>query len=430
MIKAYKTKECYAEPLDAVGSLVKGKTLMTSDEHAFILELIKEYRPKKILEIGTNVGGTTAVLLSAVHKLALGAKLFSVDLDSTYEQIMQDTVYSAMNAAYQHNWDSDSWIIKCGHTIAGVAEGIGGGIDFCVIDAAHILPGELLDFIAVLPFLSDGAIVVLHDIRIATSGAEKAWVATNVLFSAVVAEEKCTAHNDAGHTINIGAFKVGADTRKYIENVMCALALPWEFLPYEQCLNEYNNIVMKYYQGQYDFYKRSMDEGQYFGTLAIQYYDYDKMYSILTADNKDGNCTEIDRKIVMWGCGYGATAIKRDLAAFAWVPILKNGMPNIHPQLLEKITTLKHSIIFVDTSIENRDCASNEIPHNAVYNPNYLEGIKDEIACVVITPITEAYEFEIRNSLDEMGIPSEKVYHLRDFELEQPTSLNYLARAY
>lgn len=43
-------------------------------------------------------------------------------------------------------------------------ENIGKEIDMVLIDSAHFEPGEILDFIIVLPFLKQEAIVVMHDI--------------------------------------------------------------------------------------------------------------------------------------------------------------------------------------------------------------------------------------------------------------------------
>ena len=53
---------------------------MSSEQHAFLCGLIKDRRPKKILEIGTSAGGTTAVVLNCCNKLKLDAELYTIDL--------------------------------------------------------------------------------------------------------------------------------------------------------------------------------------------------------------------------------------------------------------------------------------------------------------------------------------------------------------
>ena len=43
-------------------------------------------------------------------------------------------------------------------------ENIGKGIDMAFFDTVHFEPGEILDFLMVLPFLKEEAIVIFHDI--------------------------------------------------------------------------------------------------------------------------------------------------------------------------------------------------------------------------------------------------------------------------
>ena len=47
-----------------------------------------------------------------------------------------------------------------------------------LIDSAHFEPGEILDFIMVLPFLTEEAIIVIHDIanQIPATAYNQAWV--------------------------------------------------------------------------------------------------------------------------------------------------------------------------------------------------------------------------------------------------------------
>lgn len=40
------------------------------------------------------------------------------------------------------------------------------GFDMVVLDTMHILPGELLDYLAILPRLAPGAVICLHDISL------------------------------------------------------------------------------------------------------------------------------------------------------------------------------------------------------------------------------------------------------------------------
>ena len=47
----------------------------------------------------------------------------------------------------------DKWKLFTGNTTLAFIEQIGGEIDFVVIDTAHVMPGEVLTLIEILPFL-------------------------------------------------------------------------------------------------------------------------------------------------------------------------------------------------------------------------------------------------------------------------------------
>ena len=139
-----------------------------------------------------------------------------------------------------------------GTVLPKVIEEIGGDIDFVILDTAHVVPGEILDFITVLPYLKKDAVVVLHDImenqRIYSQETQHATVA---LFSSVVADKFFnfnTMFVDFMHNYpNIGAFQINSDTMKNIENVFLALVLRWQYsLPGDQ-LFAYYNIFQKHY---------------------------------------------------------------------------------------------------------------------------------------------------------------------------------------
>jgi predicted O-methyltransferase YrrM len=62
------------------------KTEMSAFESAFVCGLIKENRPRKILEVGVAAGGTTSIILQCNEDLGLGeeCEVFSVDLNELY----------------------------------------------------------------------------------------------------------------------------------------------------------------------------------------------------------------------------------------------------------------------------------------------------------------------------------------------------------
>ena len=60
----------------------------------------------------------------------------------------------------------NKWTLYIGRLTSQVIETIGNDIDLAFTDTVHVTPGEMLDWLMVLPFLKDEAILVFHDIFI------------------------------------------------------------------------------------------------------------------------------------------------------------------------------------------------------------------------------------------------------------------------
>ena len=147
----------------------------------------------------------------------------------------------------------------------------GGGIDFLILDTAHIHPWETLNFLCVLPFMKNDSWVILHDIGLSISREED--LACRYLFSNVVSEEKLMPVSDIdSYFANIGAFRVTEDTRKYINNLFESLVMAWQAIPVffkkytywyatpmlEEDLNGIRKIIKKYYPERYEFFENTV----------------------------------------------------------------------------------------------------------------------------------------------------------------------------
>ena len=199
--------DCWYEPLEILNEVPKEWTIerrqVRDFDQALICGIIRERKSKKIVEIGIAEGGTTAVIAKAVSMLELDSRIYGVDLsrklyyDDRYES---GCICSYFNDKY--GWDKMVSILT-GRTIAGQLERIGKGIDLVFIDSAHVLPGELLDFLAILPYLSKDAVVLVHDVSLNYLGilegtsdiiAVKKSVATKILLGTVCADKIGRAH--------------------------------------------------------------------------------------------------------------------------------------------------------------------------------------------------------------------------------------------
>lgn len=217
---------------------------MTRNESAFVCGLIKKYRPRKILEVGVAAGGTTAIILKTISILGLDADLYSVDASKKYYADKSlDTGHMAMPYA------TDRWHLFTGDVISAYLEMIGPGIDMCILDTMHILPGELIDFLCVLPYLQTGSVVILHDVNLHNSGKSFSnSIATRVLLSCVRGERIEFEDEEEDYGIaNIAAFRVTPDTYRHIGNVFETLLLRWSYLPAVSQLKSYYSWISAHY---------------------------------------------------------------------------------------------------------------------------------------------------------------------------------------
>ena len=205
------------------GERIAAFSQMSETERRFLQNLLAARRPVKILEVGVAAGGGSALILDAISARP-EARLYSVDvLRHWYRDADRKAGFVAAEMFPGAAGPGGQWRLFTGRDVAFFIEEIGAGIDFCVIDTAHVHPVESLNFLTVLPYLDNGATVVVHDI--AMSIAKPHSMACNVLFATAVGEKQTPAGENA--LPNIGAFTVTADTRKYIGNVLQGLSLPW-----------------------------------------------------------------------------------------------------------------------------------------------------------------------------------------------------------
>jgi len=213
-----------AERAAEVAHLVAKYSEMHETERAFVTGLILHYKPKKVLEVGVSSGGGSVVILNAIRDI-VDAHLYSIDLFEQYYKDKNKPIGWLVEAAAPEL--SGMRTSYAGKDAAQVMDFI-GEVDFLVLDTAHVHPVETLNFLCILPYLKDGAVVVLHDISLGLGrkGYIAAGNANRILFS-TVAGEKLTPQEKYAPFPNIGAFQVSVDTRTYLYNMFSSLYLPW-----------------------------------------------------------------------------------------------------------------------------------------------------------------------------------------------------------
>ena len=185
------------------------------DEQKFFNGLLRTIKPKKIVEIGVSCGGSAVLILNAIKDIE-GAKLFSIDKSINWYRdgnkktgyLVQEKFPELMN----------KWTLYTGGLTAEFIETIGDGIDLAFIDTIHITPGEMLDWLMVLPFLKNGAIVVFHDAFILYSGnqvlREKRHTPNNQLMCYIRGDLILPHYGNSVFERNIGALKLSSEQKQ------------------------------------------------------------------------------------------------------------------------------------------------------------------------------------------------------------------------
>ena len=136
---------------------------MSEFESAFLCGLLKKFKPKKILEVGVAAGGTTAIILNALEKNAQPYVMKSIDISRTvWNDSSKPVGYLATSMKKILQVGTHDFYIET--TLPFVLDEIGGDIDFVILDTAHVLPGENLDFLVALPYLKENAVICMHDV--------------------------------------------------------------------------------------------------------------------------------------------------------------------------------------------------------------------------------------------------------------------------
>lgn len=227
---------------------------MSCADHEFLFKHIARSKPQKVLEIGIAAGGTTKKLL---EYLSVGTTMYSVDLNKYYYKdknfasgFMADEVYNSEI--------HPTWVKLLGKDVSFVIDDIGAEIDFVILDTVHSLPGEVLNFLAILPYLKDNSVVFLHDINLHAlnklnrpnihSAGYRAH-ACAVLFSAIFSKNKYLSKDSLP---NSGVLEV--DKEYIISNlypVMTTLLMDWHYMPNLSLLTQTGKIIKNNYPEHY-----------------------------------------------------------------------------------------------------------------------------------------------------------------------------------
>ena len=218
---------------------------MQKNQREFLNGVVRRFKPKKLLEIGVREGCASSIMLNAIQDID-DSHLYSIDLDK------RDFIGKCVNKLFPNYLSK--WTLYKGDIAAKYMEKIGKDIDMVFIDSAHLEPGEILDFIMVLPFLSEEAVIVMHDIanQITASIKFKSWLkgrnewAPYIIFNSMRGKTYLPSGKNL-LTHDIGAKKLYANQKTYFHDYFRVLGGQWQYFPKEDFIIEMRKFIKKYY---------------------------------------------------------------------------------------------------------------------------------------------------------------------------------------
>jgi hypothetical protein len=219
---------------------------MWGNQREFVNGVVRRFRPKKIVEIGVAEGCASSIILNAIQDLN-DSHLYSIDLSD------RNTIGICAKRLFPNLLSK--WTLYKGNIATKFMENIGREIDMVLIDSAHFEPGEILDFIIVLPFLKKEAVVVIHDIANQITVArnkKRGWLnkrnewAPYIIFNSIRGRIYLPSGKNL-LTHDIGAKKLDINQNKYFHDYFRVLGGQWQYFPKEEYIQEMYQYFKKYY---------------------------------------------------------------------------------------------------------------------------------------------------------------------------------------
>lgn len=240
------------EILEKIKFKIQNIIALTFNEQKFLNGIIRKLKPKKIVEIGVACGGSSSIILNSIKDIN-EAKLFSIEKKSYCYMVRNKKAGFIVEEQFPELMNK--WTLYRESITAKVIESIGKDIDLVFIDTMHVTPGEMLDFLQVLPFLKEEAIVVLHDTFIMFNNGnvlkQKKNYSNNQILAYVRGELLLPNYNYKVFSHNIGAIKLCKGQNKFYRHYFIALGTQWEFMPDNIDLTLIRKLFMKYYGNKY-----------------------------------------------------------------------------------------------------------------------------------------------------------------------------------
>lgn len=238
---------------------------MSTSEQEFLTDIVRLYKPKKLLELGVASGSSSVLLLNTIKDIP-DSHLTSIDYSTSY---YRDKTKNSGFIVNEYPDLKQKWTLYTGGMASEFMEKIGKDIDFCFIDTMHSLPGEVLDFLLVLPYLKPNAIIVFHDTNLHTWGNWPQCTSNNMLVSAISGEkiipetfENIFFHNTLKTDFqmyfpNVTGIILDGTQKEKVWDIFNLLTQKWKYSLKSEDVISIKSILKKYYS---NFYVQMFDD--------------------------------------------------------------------------------------------------------------------------------------------------------------------------
>lgn len=258
-LKDFNFENYETDVLNKIKDKISETSEMAFVEQAFLNGLIRKYKPKKILELGVSAGGSSAIILNACKDMP-DSKLYSIDKLNYYYRNPEKSAGYIVEEKFPELMDK--WKLYKGDIPCSFIDEIGNDIDFVLIDTVHVRPGEIGDFLSVLPYLKKDAIVCFHDVGASFNWGlrfKPAYYCNDILFSCIKGDKFLPKTEYKEFFPNIGAVKLSENQENSLLDYFFLFSLPWEYIPEENDSQKLINHFEKHYSSKLvDYYKKGL----------------------------------------------------------------------------------------------------------------------------------------------------------------------------
>ena len=212
---------------------------MSEQQANFINGIIRKNKLKNCLEIGVAEGGSSILILNAIKDFE-NSILVSLDLFSKNKGYRVNKFFPEL---------TKNWKLFTGDQPHKFLTKLKMKFDFLLLDSAHVSPGEIINFIEVLPFLKENAIVIVHDLLwhfYTRKKINKNFYPSCVSLIPAIFGDKIILGNPTVN--NIVAISLYSNQKeKYLDYFLLLLNF-WEYMPNDNQINDLKIFIKKYYK--------------------------------------------------------------------------------------------------------------------------------------------------------------------------------------